>query len=455
MNRTSCIAFRPNSPNIVIRRDFLDICESKHCVALVLSQMMYWHEVKVAHRSQAYAANRQARATGKPADQHTDVWVWKKQAELKTEIFGTHGERAIADALAYLVDRGFLSERRNPYNQYDRTLQYRFEVEAVQGAVDALARLAPEIEIVDDGDAPPVAPRLRAKPKNEGAEMRSHLETAKASMNETAEVQAQKTAPIRGYENAEMRQCDRSFAATYSQFCGISKITSEITNPKTTTTDHTPAAKKDDKPVEDVNVHVVVSDCVNTPIGDSLSVTENAPEPKTESEIPNQVALIEKLISLGITPSTAARLVQDYPDRIENQIAYLLHRPNAQNKQGTLIRAIEGDWGVPDSYAPPQKPRKAPVVASMGLPFADKLSGRFGQKAGLFTPPATDILWQELSDLEKRQIENQAMDAARANPVLRNRLEKIEREGGGGEGMARVLAGERRKILEKMIEAKA
>jgi hypothetical protein len=99
--------------------------------------MQYWYQVKVAARSQAIAWNEAAVKSGESGTQDTELWIYKAQDEMKAELLGLFGDKAISQAFALITQKGFLCERMNPRFPWDKTRQYLFNVEAVQGAIDA------------------------------------------------------------------------------------------------------------------------------------------------------------------------------------------------------------------------------------------------------------------------------------------------------------------------------
>lgn len=138
MSRTSCIVHPKRNPTIVLRADYLAICDGSACAAMILSQMEHWHNVKLDHRPQARAHNAARARAGEPETQDTGLYVYKSQPQMKSELMGMFGDKAIGSAFQMLIDKGFLSWRENEEFRYDRTKQYLFCVSQVQAAVNAL-----------------------------------------------------------------------------------------------------------------------------------------------------------------------------------------------------------------------------------------------------------------------------------------------------------------------------
>jgi len=131
MSRSKSIAHAPNNPLVIIRKDYLDMCEGDHCAAAILNVFEYWHGVKLANASQAEIENKIAAAEGSPLVE-ADLWVWKSIPDLISDLLGLFGETKVSKSLSYLCESGYLERRRNPKYSYDRTMQYRFNAEAIQ-----------------------------------------------------------------------------------------------------------------------------------------------------------------------------------------------------------------------------------------------------------------------------------------------------------------------------------
>lgn len=108
-------------PIIAIRQDYLKICDGDHCAAAILNAFEFWSRGK-----------RRKGVTG-------DVWIYKKQSELRVDLAGMFGLNKISASLRRLRDLGFLAARSNPHNGQDKTLQYRFEWEAVEVAISGFS----------------------------------------------------------------------------------------------------------------------------------------------------------------------------------------------------------------------------------------------------------------------------------------------------------------------------
>lgn len=131
---------------VVLREELWFICEQSFERAVLLGQLIYWAgKTKDAAN---YIAVEAKRLTEAGADSHggaaeavasdaKDGWIYKGAADLCKETMLGIPDKAIRGHLIWLVERGFLSERKNPKYKWDRRLQYRLELAAICKAVEA------------------------------------------------------------------------------------------------------------------------------------------------------------------------------------------------------------------------------------------------------------------------------------------------------------------------------
>lgn len=162
MPRTHSIEFPAAEGVAVLRESFLAICEGKHCPAMILSQMMYWHDVKRDAAEQAAKQNEIAERGGETPAQDVECWVYKTGAEMQKELMGLFGEKAIAAGFLYLEQRGFLRVRSNPRYPWDRTKQYLFDAAEVRNAFRNFAECIPQNRAIDSAETTLSNPQDRA-----------------------------------------------------------------------------------------------------------------------------------------------------------------------------------------------------------------------------------------------------------------------------------------------------
>jgi hypothetical protein len=105
---------------------------------------------------------------------------------------------------------------------------------------------------------------------------------------------------------------------------------------------------------------------------------ETKPENETVNKQPAaDTELHQKLISIGFSEKTAAKLIREHNRQtIEDQITWLPHRAPARSPAGLLRRAIEQQWPSP------QKLRATEVWGTHGWEFARCFYAAFGGNRG-------------------------------------------------------------------------
>jgi len=138
MSKTSCISHPAKQQLIIIREDYLEICDCDHCAAAILNVMEYWTNIKLGSAEQSEIDNTIAAKEGLEASQDTELWIYKSHEEFQTELLNLFGMNKIGAALTLLKGKGFLTTRNNPRFGWDRTVQYLFMTEAIQTALSSL-----------------------------------------------------------------------------------------------------------------------------------------------------------------------------------------------------------------------------------------------------------------------------------------------------------------------------
>lgn len=120
---------------VAVIREELVAVTGDAIAALVLNQMLYWQQ-----RVEDYdlmLAEEQARAPERFAPDveppFANGWFWKTARQLAEEVMlGEGAAKTVARHLERLVESGLLLRRRNPYNAWDKTYQYRVDLARLQ-----------------------------------------------------------------------------------------------------------------------------------------------------------------------------------------------------------------------------------------------------------------------------------------------------------------------------------
>lgn len=179
MTKTSCIAHPADQMVLIIREDYLAICDKNHCAAAILNVFEYWTNIKLGQRSQAKAENEIARAGG--ADEVDEsLWIYKSVADLQVELMGLFGETKISSSLKTIEAKGFLDTRNNPKYGWDRTIQYLFKTEAIQSVISRNGSLK----------------NKKSKPRNKGLSNRKNKVAIPKTTTKTTNKDNPATRPI-------------------------------------------------------------------------------------------------------------------------------------------------------------------------------------------------------------------------------------------------------------------
>jgi hypothetical protein len=119
---------------VVIKEEFVDLlgCPVQ---ALVLNQFLYW-----ADRCKDFDQFIAEEKTRRP-DTHIELthgWVYKKSSELAEEILLCKSEKTVRRAVIELVNLGFIHERANPQDKWNKTLQYRPDLLAIKQGLERI-----------------------------------------------------------------------------------------------------------------------------------------------------------------------------------------------------------------------------------------------------------------------------------------------------------------------------
>ncbi|PTL37783.1 DnaD domain protein [Alkalicoccus saliphilus] len=112
----------------VVLKEELAAVTGDYKLAMVLNQMMYW-----ALRTKSASAFKQEIVQGEDI---TYGWIYKSSEELAEEMMMNVSACSMRTYLKKLVEKGFLAERSNPVQKWDKTKQYRVLWRAVEKAAE-------------------------------------------------------------------------------------------------------------------------------------------------------------------------------------------------------------------------------------------------------------------------------------------------------------------------------
>jgi hypothetical protein len=132
--KSPCVAYPRDEPVVLIRASQVRICEGNHCAAALLSYFGYWHTTRAGNAKQAEHANKMAALHGEVGVQDTTLLQYHTEDEIEAGLLHLYGRKTIRAAIAFLIQKGFVSLQKNPNPRYrfDRTHYFLFHPTAVQ-----------------------------------------------------------------------------------------------------------------------------------------------------------------------------------------------------------------------------------------------------------------------------------------------------------------------------------
>lgn len=175
MTKSSCIEHLPNQQLVIIREDYVALCEESasadpavdpNCAAALLNLFEYFTNWKKANSQQAKKYNDTSESGGQERNQDESLWIWKTTDELQSDLMNIWGKTKIETARKWLVSKGFIQQRRNPHHNWDKTYQYFYDIEGVNSSLQSLKNkeAIPEVtsKIKDKKNVDPLGQQARA-----------------------------------------------------------------------------------------------------------------------------------------------------------------------------------------------------------------------------------------------------------------------------------------------------
>jgi hypothetical protein len=142
-NRTSCIAHAPSQILIMIREDYLILCDGDHCAAALLNYFEHWHDSKIDEQKQRDIEIEIAAQRGEVIAR-SELWVYASTEKIVEDLMALYKKDKVQSAIDWLVEVGFISRRNNPRFGWDRTWQYLFNPDFVNNALLSVTELIGE-----------------------------------------------------------------------------------------------------------------------------------------------------------------------------------------------------------------------------------------------------------------------------------------------------------------------
>src|SRR3990172_3492780 len=107
MSKISCIQHRAKTPLVILHQDYLDICQGCIPAAIILKDLEYWTDIKIANDEQVGIENRVRQKENLPPIEH-DYWIYKSYDELCEDSLGLLKGYQIREGLKMLLELTFI-----------------------------------------------------------------------------------------------------------------------------------------------------------------------------------------------------------------------------------------------------------------------------------------------------------------------------------------------------------
>ncbi len=132
--KTSCLTHPANQRLVLLKEDFLNLHDQDLSAAIVLAIFEHWTNVLINSSEQTQQHNARRRKKGLE-EFETELWIYKSHDDLISDSLGLLKRHQIKAGLKKNIEKGFLKKRNNPRYSWDRTLQYKVNIQKVNLAL--------------------------------------------------------------------------------------------------------------------------------------------------------------------------------------------------------------------------------------------------------------------------------------------------------------------------------
>ena len=130
-----------NDKLLIFRESYMEICGDIGS-AFLLSYLGYWHDIKSEQVKKHGHLNDVAEAHGDGRYNEEHLYQYHSVKELHSEMFGIVAVKKIASARKNLIEKGFISEHKNPNPKYkfDKTVFFLVHPEKIEESLEILKK---------------------------------------------------------------------------------------------------------------------------------------------------------------------------------------------------------------------------------------------------------------------------------------------------------------------------
>jgi hypothetical protein len=331
---------------IILRREFLKICQGNFCAAKLIEYFRNWTKWKT--------------------EVQRTSWIYQPLKNIHGDLMGEHSLHVIRSAIAFLEENKIISKRQNPGNKQDKTYQYRLNIDLLWALLN---KESPESKIE--------FPEFRSEHSEFNAERHHEINSSNhplfSNPTDTA-VGEKKVGCVR-----EANQLPKEITEEQPN---TTNLINDNTNHTTITEDfhggHFPAPNENNN--QNLNQASCTTVTLDPTIEDESEEFESVGITSDElREITNQLRGIQVTPALRINPQIQAA-IKKYPQYVQNAIAYLKEQIAANIKpkkswEAWLVFAIVSGLKPEKGVAPSNFKDWFEAAYKKGLVIASELRG--------------------------------------------------------------------------------
>lgn len=119
---------------VIIREDYVQICDNNHCAAALLSVLEYWHNVRLDQVEQERVHQKIDNEYGP----NFSMAIYKSMVDLNSDLLGLWEKEKIRLSLDLLIEKGFVTRKDSSKSKFDKTKMYHFLAEQINVAIESV-----------------------------------------------------------------------------------------------------------------------------------------------------------------------------------------------------------------------------------------------------------------------------------------------------------------------------
>jgi len=120
---------------VIIRKEYLDITNNNIAASIILSILEHWTNSKNTTKKQIEKENEIRAKENLPPIQH-DLWIYKTNKGFVEDSLNLLTKHKVENGIKFLLEKNFIGRRHNPKYKWDRTWQYKLNIQKIEQCID-------------------------------------------------------------------------------------------------------------------------------------------------------------------------------------------------------------------------------------------------------------------------------------------------------------------------------